>query len=86
MKNWIPISLLNVDLKIISKTFATRLKTVLPSITSLEQTAYIEKRFLGENGRLISDIPWSYSTKLSRYSKCNKNLKRKSYLATMKRL
>ena len=86
LKNWRPISLLNVDLKIISKALATRLKTVLPSITSLEQTAYIEKRFLGENGRLISDIPWSYSTKLSGYSTCNKNLKIKSYLATMKRL
>ena len=56
MKNWRPISLLNVDLKIISKAFASRLKTVLPSIISLEQTGYIEKRFIGESGRLISDI------------------------------
>ena len=43
LKNWRPISLLNVDLKIISKAFASRLKTVLPSIISSEQTAYIKK-------------------------------------------
>ena len=43
LKNWRPISLLNIDLKIISKAFASRLKTVLPSIISSEQTAYIKK-------------------------------------------
>ena len=56
LKNWKTISLLNVDLKIISKAFASRLKTVLPSITSLKQAAYIERRFICEGGRLISDI------------------------------
>ena len=34
LKNWKPISLLHVDLKITSKAFASRLKTVLPSIIS----------------------------------------------------
>ena len=56
LKNYRPISLLDVDLKIISKAFASRVKTVLPSIISLEQTGNIEKRFLGEGGRLIFDI------------------------------
>ena len=56
LKNWRPISLLNVDLKIISKAFVSRLKTVLPSIAFSEQTVYIEKRFVGEGGRLIFDI------------------------------
>ena len=69
LKNWRPICLLNVNLKIISKAFASRLK---PSIISLEQIAYIEKRFIGECGRLISDI-------LS----VTNNLKIKSYLVTM---
>ena len=41
--NWGPISLLNVDLKIISKAFSSRLKTVLTSIMPSEQTASIEK-------------------------------------------
>ena len=56
MKNWRPTSLLNVDLKIISKAFTSKLKTVLPSIISSEQTAYIKKRFVCESGRIISDI------------------------------
>ena len=55
-KNWIAISLLNVDLKITAKAFASRLKTEVPSIISLEQTAYIEKRFISEDGRLISEL------------------------------
>ena len=45
---------------------------MLPSIISLEQTAYIEKRLIGESGRLTSDI-------LS----VTNNLKIKSYLVTM---
>ena len=56
IKNWRPISLLNIDCKIISKLFATRLKDVLPSLISSEQTAYVVKRFIGEVGRLISDL------------------------------
>ena len=56
IKNWRPISLLNTDLKIISRTFAKRLKEVLPSIISSKQTAYVKDRFIGEGARLISDI------------------------------
>ena len=37
LKNCRPVSLLHVDLKIISKVFASRLKTVLPSIISSEK-------------------------------------------------
>ena len=36
--------------------FASRLKTVLVSIIPLEQTVYIEKRFIAEDGRLVFDI------------------------------
>ena len=54
--NWRPISLLNVDLKIISKAFASSLKTVLPSIISPEETTYIEQWLIVGSGRLISDI------------------------------
>ena len=70
LKNWRPISLLNV--KIISRAFASRLKTVLTSIIISEQIAYIKKRFIGESGRLISDI-------LS----VTNNLKIKLYLVTI---
>ena len=42
IKNWRPISLLNVDYKIISKALASRLKKVLPNLISPQQTAYVD--------------------------------------------
>jgi hypothetical protein len=56
IKNWRPISLLNTDLKIISRALALRLKSVLPDVISSKQTAYVKNRFIGEGARLISDI------------------------------
>ena len=56
IKNWRPISLLNVDYKIISKALTSRLKKVLPNLISPQQTAYFENRFIGESSRLIADI------------------------------
>ena len=56
IKNWRPISILNVDYKIIAKALATRLKETLPKLISFQQTAYVKNRFIGEGGRLISDI------------------------------
>ena len=47
---------MNVDFKIVSKAFATRLKHILPNLINTEQTAYVKDRFIGESGRLISDI------------------------------
>ena len=51
LDNYRPISLLNVDLKLIS-----RLKKVLPNIINVDQTGYVKNRFIGFNLRQIQDI------------------------------
>ena len=56
VKNWWPISLLNVDTKILSKSLAEKLKNVLPELISSNQTAYVKNRCISESGRLISDV------------------------------
>ena len=56
IKRWKPISLLNVDTKIISKVSSGRIKEVLPSLISSNQTAYVDGRIISESCRLISDI------------------------------
>ena len=55
IKNWRPISLSNVNCKIVSKALAARLKDILLIIISSEQSAYVKNSFIGENGRFISD-------------------------------
>ena len=49
------ISLLNVDIKILSKALARRLKEVLPCLISAQETVYVQNRNIDESGRLISD-------------------------------
>jgi hypothetical protein len=56
LKNWRPITLLNVDYKIASKIIANRLKTILNSVISCDQTGFLPNRYIGENIRLILDI------------------------------
>lgn len=56
LKNWRPITLLNVDYKIISKTLASRLKLVLENIVSTEQTSSVPGRDISENIASIRDI------------------------------
>ena len=53
---WRSTSLLNVGTKIMSKALATKLKKVIPTIISSNQTAYVNKRCISESGHLISDI------------------------------
>ena len=56
IQNRQPISLLNVDVKLICKALAERLKNVLPEIISPNQNAYVENRCISEGGWLISDL------------------------------
>ena len=56
IKNWRPISLLNVSYKLASACIANRLKLVLPSLFKEEQTGFLAGRFIAENIRLLYDI------------------------------
>lgn len=47
---------MNVNYKRDLKALSTRLKNVLPSLVSSEQTAYVKDIFIGETGTLISGI------------------------------
>ena len=56
IKNWRPISLLNVDVKIASKALASRLEKVLPEIIHPDQYAYVKGRTIFDAVRTIDDI------------------------------
>ena len=56
LKNWRPISLLNVDYKICSKALANRLAKVLSSIINEDQTCSVPGRTIFENLALFRDV------------------------------
>lgn len=56
LKNYRPISLLNTDLKILSRCLAQRLKVVLHKIIHSDQNGYIKNRYIGFNLRQIQDV------------------------------
>lgn len=56
IKNWRPISLLNVVYKIGSGCIAQRMKTVLPKLIDEDQTGFMQNRYIGDNLRLIYDL------------------------------
>jgi hypothetical protein len=56
IKNWRPISILNVDYKIITKILASRLKPILPKIIHSDQCGYVLDRLIGENIRIVDDL------------------------------
>ena len=56
IKNWRPITLLNVSYKIGSACIANRIKTVLSTLIHPDQTGFISGRYMGDNIRQIYDI------------------------------
>ena len=56
LKNWRPISLLNVDYKIASKTIAKRITKFLPKLINENQVGYVQNRNITENIRTVIDI------------------------------
>ncbi|KAG7594616.1 Zinc finger CCHC-type superfamily [Arabidopsis thaliana x Arabidopsis arenosa] len=58
-----PISCLNTMYKVISKLLADRLKSILPSVISHSQSAFLPGRLLSENVLLASEIVQGYNRK-----------------------
>ena len=50
------MSLLNTDIKLISKALATRLKDILSDLISSNQTGHMKNRCISESGKLIYDV------------------------------
>ena len=49
-------SQIGLNVNLVSKVLAERLKTALPSLISSNETAYLNGRLISKGGRLISDI------------------------------
>ena len=56
LKNWRPISLLNVSYKIASACIANRIKNVLDFLIHENQKGFLKGRFIGENTRMVYDV------------------------------
>ena len=56
LANWRPISLCNIDYKIITKALSLRLVEVLASVINLDQSCGIKGRNIGHNILLIRDL------------------------------
>ena len=56
LKNWRPLSLLNIDYKLLSKVLAKRLQIALPEIIHNDQTGFMKGRNAGEGIIKIHEI------------------------------
>ena len=56
LKNWRPVSLLNVSYKIVSSCIANRIKQVLGYLIHDNQKGFLQERFIGENTCVIYDV------------------------------
>ena len=60
IKNWRPISLINVDVKIGTKVIAKRMEKVLPQIIHHNQNAYVKGRTIFDAVRTIDDVMYIF--------------------------
>ena len=55
IKNWRPITLLNIEYKLVASVLANRMKKVLPKKIEQEQKGFLSDRYIGENVRPVYD-------------------------------
>ena len=56
LNNWRPITLLNVDYKILARIIAKRVESKLSKLIHSDQTGFVKGRFIGQNVRLLNDL------------------------------
>ena len=56
LSNWRPITLLNVDYKILAKVIAKRIESSYSKLINSDQTGFIKGRYIGQNVRLLNDL------------------------------
>lgn len=56
LSNWRPITLLNIDYKLLAKCISRRLHHIIPRLIHENQVGFIPGRFIGTNIRNINDI------------------------------
>ena len=56
LSGWRPITLLNVDYKILAKTIAKRIEPFLPKLIHSDQTGFVKDRYIGQYIRLLIDL------------------------------
>ena len=56
MKCYRPISLFNIDYKVISKAIANRLRNILPSIIGIDQASALKERSIFDNIHLLRNV------------------------------
>ena len=56
LSNWRPITLLNVDYKILTRAIAKRMQSKLPKLVHPDQTGFVNGRYIGQNVTLLNDL------------------------------
>ena len=56
LSNYRPISVTNIDYKILAMVLANRLQNVIGSLINTDQSAYLKNRLMANNIRLVNDI------------------------------
>jgi len=56
LSDWQPITLLNVNYKILARAIAKRIEPKLPKLVHSDQTGFVKARYIGQNMSLLNDL------------------------------